>query len=456
MNSRRTLIALLLTIAAMVPGSTSSWGAKPPPPASCPQPAPALTAPTTCSAVGVPGCLDTSFGSGGIVRTDTSGPFPVSTDFDLAREVAIQPDGRIVAAGWSRKADNSGNETALVRYYPDGSLDTTFGSGGMARLALDGVNDMALQADGKILLAGFGFSVVRLNSDGTLDTSFGSGGIVSVTFGSKNKNSSSLAQAVAVQGDGKILAAGNLNLVRLNQDGSLDSTFGSGGKVVTAASAYAITLQTVAGGQRILVGGGNGDFAIMRFTMSGAVDTSFGPRQDGRVLKNVCGNDFIRRLGLDAAGNIVAGGMVPIGTDAFGRGNMNPTLARFTANGLPDNAFGDGVAQRPGTALVDVLGGYDTTWGFAIQGDGKILVSGRAESSDGAAAYVYVIRFNPNGTLDTTFGVGGAVAADVRSGSGARDNYGQRLALQTDGKIVVVGSTAANNTYNFVVVRLWP
>jgi len=440
---------------------------------SCPALTPRLTSPTNCTATS-PGCFDISFGGTGYVLTDTSGPFGVTGDMDWGREVAILPDGKMLVVGWSRKPDNSGDETALVRYNPDGTLDPTFGTNGIARLAKDHPADMALQPDGKILLVGFGFrfSVARLNPDGSLDTSFGSGGeTASLVFG-KGPHASGTAQAVAVQGDGKILVAGyggttRWAIARFNSNGSLDTTFANGGKLelnATGGTGWAIAFQTVlVGGQpveRILVGGsskpGPGQstaFTVMRFTMSGAVDTSFGPSGNGMVQKDVCSEaDTVKRLGVDADGNIIVAGMVQIGTTATNYANHNPALARFTANGLPDNTFGEGIPQRPGTTVVEVIGGYDTQWGFAIQGDGKILVSGFADATDSTRNYIYLARFDPAGTLDTTFGTGGLVAIDA---SDVADNFGHRLALQADGKIVVVGSAAANNTFNFVVMRIW-
>jgi uncharacterized delta-60 repeat protein len=331
---------------------------------------------------------------------------------------------------------------------------------------------MALQPDGRILLAGFGFAVIRLNADGSLDTSFGNGGVASTTFSGRGNRTWGLAQAVALQDDGKILVAGEgaetkggavtWGIARFNPDGSLDTGFGTSGKVSPPTSggrAYAIAFQDVPVGasieKRILVGGEAasnpgqpGDFALMRLTMSGALDTSFGSNSDGKAVKEVCGGtDRVRGLAVDANGNIIAGGQASIGSDPDGFPNWYFTLARFTSSGLPDNAFGDGIAQRPGTSVVDLLDpGNNTVRGFAIQADGKILLSGTASKQFG------LVRFNPDGTLDTTFGTGGAVATNV---SDIADNFANRLVLQPDGKIVVAGSAAVNNTYNFAVVRYW-
>src|SRR2546426_2863336 len=149
-----------------------------------------------------PGDLDATFGIGGRVLTDFGGG-------DRARAVALQADGKIVVAG-SSSAGAVGADFALARYNPGGSLDPTFGSGG--RVLTDfGVDDearaVALQADGKIVVAGgFGgafFALARYNPNGTLDTSFGSEGRVFTNFGGRDG-----ARALALQADGKIVAAG--------------------------------------------------------------------------------------------------------------------------------------------------------------------------------------------------------------------------------------------------------
>jgi len=190
------------------------------------------------AAVAAPGDLDTSFGTGGKVTTDF-GPGSNS-----AAAVAIQADATIVAAGSS----GSGH-FALGRYNTDGSLDTSFGSGGKVTTEVGGIFEaasaVAIDANGKIVAAGgtapsgfcCQFALARYNSNGTLDTSFGSGGKVTTFFGAI-----ATASAVAIQTDGKIIAAGGkfdpfgtgFALARYNSDGSLDTSFGSAGKVVTS------------------------------------------------------------------------------------------------------------------------------------------------------------------------------------------------------------------------------
>jgi uncharacterized delta-60 repeat protein len=403
---------------------------------------------------------------------NTSGNYPRETDIDHAKVVAIQPDGKIVVAGSSKNPDLSGiRETVILRYNPDASLDPDFGNEGMVRLAMDRLYDMALQPDGKILLAGFGFAVVRLNTDGTLDLAFGEGGVASTTFKGRGKRTGGDARAVALQADGKILVAGRAyegwGVARFTPDGSLDDGFGDNGKVeieggAAYASAYAIALQSIDSGsgseERILVGGEassssgqDGDFALIRLTMSGALDTSFGPNHDGTVLADFCGErEIVKGIGLDSAGNIVAGGKAWIGGSSSSAKNYG--LVRFTPDGILDTSFGDGVPQRPGTAVADFFGDIDDPSGFAIQADGKILLSGTAHKVGYAEMYFGLARFDPDGILDPSFGTGGVVATDA---SWVAENFGDKLALHPDGKFVVAGTTVAWGGYNFVVLRYW-
>ncbi len=428
-------------------------------------PTPVLASVTSCYLM-APGCLDATFGVNGKVLTNTSGSVPSSTDIDEGYAISIQPDGSIIAMGHSdNSANGTGIDFAVVKYLPDGSVDTTFGTGGVAKVSFttvwrDTVWDGLVQPDGKILVVGSAptgsnssdqMAIVRFNPDGTLDATFGVGGklIVSAT--------TAAALAVALQSDGKIVLAGGSSLVRLNLNGSLDSGFGSGGLVTLTPkggmTAYALAIQSVAIGggseERILVAGGtsprNGeDFALLRVTPTGAVDNSFGPNLNGITSTDFCGStDRVRRIALDASGNILTTGLV-YASGGFSGSNFG--LARYTPNGILDTSFGS-----LGKNITDLLGFADSAYGLAVQPDGKSIVSGWSFDSAGSV-YFTVARYNPNGSLDSTFGSAGAVATDFASVS----NYGHRLALQVDGKIVVVGTVDANGGYNFALARYWP
>lgn len=226
----------------------------------------------------VNGSLDNSFG-GGIIVTD------ITSNADQAYGVAIQPDGKIIAAGFANDAITYRSDFALARYTSSGSLDSTFGSNGIVVTDLYGGYDqatkVALQSDGKIVAVGLtlrtneDYAVARYNSDGTLDSLFGTGGKTAIDFGVYSDK----GQAVAIQSNGKIVVTGaaatrfntktasnfydfRFATARLNSNGTLDTTFGSGGKVITAVGptgdlykddfAYSATIQADG---KIIVGG---------------------------------------------------------------------------------------------------------------------------------------------------------------------------------------------------------
>ena len=269
-------------------------------------------------------------------RGDVTTTFGLKTD-DLAQAVAVQPDGRIVAAGYSSGGSGSGDSSfALLRYRPDGTLDSTFGSGGKVTTDFEAggstAQAVAVQPDGKIVAAGervvtrpdFDIALARYNADGALDAGFGSGGKVTATFGP----TSDFAGAVAVQPDGKIVLAGASGvpqqrdeafaLARFKPDGSLDSGFGSAGMVTTRfaspgdEAAQALVLQPdgkiVAVGSE-LVGSREGpsDFALARYTPEGVLDPTFG--SGGKVTTSFgSASDFANGAVLQPDGKIVVAG----------------------------------------------------------------------------------------------------------------------------------------------------
>jgi uncharacterized delta-60 repeat protein len=278
------------------------------------------------------GTLDTSFGNKGIVLADLG-------DEDIEGGLALQPDGRIVLAGTT---DIGGaRDVAIVRYLPDGSLDTSFGGSGKVLAnpvnKLSEINDVAVLADGKILLAGSaGVSqtedalvLIRYRPDGTLDTGFGINGVAEDGVGA---NRFSFVDDLAIQPDGKILLAGDtigaqdsftgfdILLARLNADGTLDSTFGSGGAVITDSGFHladfgkSVALQpngkiVVAGrtGSSQVFGDTNANFGLVRYLPDGSLDPTFG---SGGLVSTDFANDFD---GADAVlvlpdGHILAGG----------------------------------------------------------------------------------------------------------------------------------------------------
>ncbi len=398
------------------------------------------------------GDLDPSFGTGGLVTTDFAG------FTDEARAVVIQPDGKIVAAGFTGGPTGVAG-FALTRYNPDGSLDTSFGSGGKVTTVLSGefifANAVALQPDGKIVAAGavsiggpfFGkdFALARYNPDGSLDTSFGTAGLVTTDFGGLFFET---ARAITLQPDGKVVAAGGVTgdfgLARYNPDGTLDTTFGVGGKVVTdfgfrpIQEGHAILLQP--DGKLVAAGfvntgpppGTGADFALARYNPDGSLDTSFG--SGGKVTTDFpsivfVNSDVPRALLLQSDGRLVAVGFSS--PQAGSTEGPNFALARYNPDGTLDTSFG------VGGKVTTHLGGDDQANAAVLQPNGAVVAAGftgvfgfPTTAKDFALA-----RYNPDGTLDSTFGSGGIVTTDF----GGNEDQANALVRQADGKIVAAG-----------------
>ncbi|MFC8450639.1 calcium-binding protein [Kitasatospora sp. NPDC057223] len=378
-------------------------------------------------ALAAPGDLDPGFGTGGTVLTDFGG------GSDEARAVAVQSDGRIVAVGYAGNFD----DFALTRYNTDGSLDTGFGTGGRVTTDFNGGSDeaqaVAVQSDGRIVVAGRSevpeggfnwFSLARYNTDGSLDTGFGTGGRVVVDFGTGGVDE---AFGVAVQSDGRIVAAGvtggDFALARLAADGSLDTGFGTGGRVTTDFSGGADQARAVAvqPDGRIVAAGytgnsvGDYDFALARYTANGSPDTGFDG--DGKVTTSFGGVEFGHAVAVQPDGRIVAAG--------YTGGDF--ALARYNTNGSLDGGFGTG-----GRVTTD-FGRSEVAYAVAVQSDGRIVVAGdtvAVDLSDFALA-----RYNVNGSLDTGFSGDGRVTTDFNGGL----DHGLATAVQSDGRILAAG-----------------
>ncbi|HZK06858.1 MAG TPA: T9SS type A sorting domain-containing protein [Bacteroidales bacterium] len=396
-----------------------------------------------------PGTLDFSFGNEGIVTS------VITEGFNMARAIAVQPDGKIIAAGHTGFSPNY--DVAVVRYNEDGSNDNTFGTNGMVSISAtttsDYVLDMVLQPDGKIVLSGYIFTgsstdvlLIRLNADGTPDNTFGTNGIVITDFG----NTSEVAEAIVLQDDGKILLAGDheerFMLVRYNTNGTLDNTFGTGG---LASADVGIGLcfgqdVVIQNDGRILVGGlafdaaANYAFGIARFDANGALDVTFG--EFGSTLFSIgTGYDFMIAIALQSDGKIIAGGHTWIGTQPL---RYDFAAARLDENGNIDNTFGTN-----GITTVNLIYGGNYLTDMVIQNDDKIILSGYAEGPEDYD--MGLVRLNANGLLDTSFGTDGITITDLNKDI----DQGTAVAIQPDGKIVVAGHTAGADFPEFLVAR---
>lgn len=396
-----------------------------------------------------PGALDTSFGLAGKVTTSMSG------GDDFAWHVAMQPDGKIILAGNSHNGSNE--DLAVARYNPDGTLDASFGTGGKVITTIgssheEGRGGVTVLADGKILVGldyrnapNNEFALVRYTSAGSLDPTFGGGdGKVTLLLGN-----SSDAYAMAVQTDGKIVLAGltgssgdyNVALARFQVDGSLDTSFGSSGTVITSIAADDIPFDmTVQADGKIVVagyatGGGNTDFALVRYTSSGALDTGFDA--DGKVTTDIAGgNDSANGVVVLADGRILVSGYAVVG------GQHDFSVARYLANGALDTSFGSG-----GKITTPVGAGADFGHKLVVQPDGRFAVCGGV--NNGSNDDFAVVRFLADGTLDTSFGGTGKVITPIGSGQEVAND----LALQADGGIVVAGFSHNGSNTDFALVR---
>lgn len=367
-----------------------------------------------------------------------------------AYSTVIQPDGYIVAAGYANNGAN--NDFAVARYNPDGSLDPTFGTGGVAITDVAGGDDQAnaaaIQSDGKIVLAGNAntglnsdFAVVRYNADGSLDTTFGTGGKVTTAVGT----GSDAAFAVAIQPDGRIVAAGrntnnsssDFTLVRYNADGSLDMSFGTGGIVLTPIGPIGDLIASVAilpDGRIVAAGSNDGDFALARYNADGTLDTSFDT--DGIVTTDILGGaDSAGSVAIQPDGRIVAAG------SAYNGSTYEYALVRYNTDGSLDTSF-DG----DGKVTTVVTGTFDNAVAVALAPDGKIVAAGNSKLGD--HVHNSVVRYNPNGSLDPSFDADGKVLTPIGT-----DDFAYSVAIQPDGRFVAAGASFDNSVSGFALAR---
>jgi uncharacterized delta-60 repeat protein len=375
-----------------------------------------------------PGDLDTSFSGDGKKTISFGG-------LDTANVVLVQPNGRIVVAGSTRKVSTAPSRFCVARLRSNGTLDTAFGSGGKRVISFGGdslgesVFGAALQPDGKIVLAGgsdLRAAVARLNPNGSLDTTFSGDGKKTFNWA---PGDFSRTQAVLVLPNGKLVVAGfsgpeggDIQAARLKANGALDTAFGTGGKarVDFGDTEFGFAAARQADGRIVVAGRSLGSGAVVaRLRANGTLDPDFDG--DGRLM--LPGGGEARAVLVQPDSKIVVTGNPGL--------SEVTTVTRLNPNGSPDTTF-DG----DGTATIDFGAS-----GAVLQPDGKIVVVGSAQAG------VAVARLNANGSPDATFGAAGKATFDFGAATS-----GNAVALQPNGRIVVAGRRAGAD--NFAVARL--
>lgn len=417
------------------------------------------------------GTLDSTFGTGGITTADLS---TVGSRFDSLRGIELQADGKIVAVGSGVfSQDGSFNDKisiVVARFTATGALDTSFSGDGKAiRIITSGflsdqAEDVRIQSDGKIVVgaytdtgSGANFAMLRYNTDGTEDNSFDGDGLRILDFGGDDN-----IDAITLDSSGRAVCVGYRSITsggprpdtyiaaaRLTTAGIPDTTFNTTGSLFTqlqggsVESASGLAVQVVGGnaGKAIVVGstdtGTTYAFGIARYTTAGALDTSFDG--DGKATIGTAASETARGVLVQPDDKIVV-----VGESLSTPPNL--TVARLNANGGADTGFsGDGIAQ--------VSLGTNSSSGFAVarQSDGKLVVAGTASNTSSEWNFA-VVRFNANGTLDTTFDGDGSRIINIAAG---QVDTAQALLIQPDGKILLGGyAFTAGNSSDFTLLRL--
>jgi uncharacterized delta-60 repeat protein len=361
--------------------------------------------------------FDQTFGSGGKVFYST-----VSGSSGRG-DIEIQPDGKAVVIGM--------NGFEVARFNVNGTPDNTFDGDGLAQVpSLSQSYTLAIQTDGKIVIAGrsgVDLALARFNSIGSLDTTFDGDGIAVLVL-----PDSQIVYDIAIQPDGKIIVVGNSGsssmndsfLARFNSNGTPDATFGSTGYLTYSLNTFdTFTSVAIQSDGNIIAGGVTGDssfidFALYRITPNAALDTTFDT--DGKLTTSIRQFDTLNKVLIQPDGKIVATGNTRNQSQ-----NLDTAVVRYNPNGSLDTSFdADGIATTNDAPL-------DETTAAALQPDGKIIVAERRDFNNSA-----LIRFNPNGSLDTSFHGDGIFKFPASTHT---NTFPNAIAVQPDGKIIISG-----------------
>jgi len=394
--------------------------------------------------------LDPHFGTDGVALADFGGS-------DQGYAMSVLNNGKILVAGRAWNATTDEFDFGLARFNSDGTLDSSFGTNGMTMTDLGSTQDaayaMAVQTNGKIVVVGqtqddatsYNFGIVRYNTDGSIDTNFGTNGKVAVDF----NGSFDIAYGVVIHASGKITVAGTatdpdyhfrFGLAQLNNDGSFDTNFGTNGQVMTAFGSLDTEAYT-------LMAGGGGSFVVAGYAYDGDMGTTDVAlaryNSDGSLDASFgTGGMTVSNLGADdesiRALTMDGDGKIV----AAGNGNNDMLVARYSSSGHLDTSFGNN-----GKVFVDFVGGADLAHAVAMSGS-TIMVGGYADMmSDTDMA---VVSLNANGSMNGEFGSNGKLSLDV----GSWDDEAMAMAVESNGNLLLGGFMVnALGDYDFAVAH---
>ena len=458
----------------------------------------------SATVVSLAGTLDASYGRASDGTPDGIVSVSLGAGNDTTAATALQSDGKLLVIGTSTSTISGTTSKNMVveRFNTDGTLDTTFGAGnsdgspdGVVSISLGDGDDegvgIVVQTDGKIVVVGTSTSIsgdassnivlARLTTAGVLDGTFGTAndgspdGVVNLSLGTGND----VANGLTLQTDGKIVVVGtntdggssNVAIVRLNSDGTLDTSFGADNSDGTPDGVVSVSLgagddvgsavamqadgKILVAGTSTSVGGSSSNIVILRLTATGTLDSTFGTANDGTPdgVVNMSlgdGNDMATALKIQSDGKIVV-----VGTTG-NPGGSNMAVVRLTTDGSLDTTFGKASDGTPdGVVSLSLGSGDDIARALAIQADGKIVISGTTYSA-GSTSNAVVVRLNADGSLDASFGQSddGTPNGVVNLSVGDGNDFSKTVILQADGKIVLAGDRINGTSSDIWVARL--
>lgn len=444
-----------------------------------------------------PGDLDATFGQTGVVTITAGNDHAAGNRFAEFGEAIMQPDGKTLVVGSINLGIEEPNINFLVaRLRLDGSLDPTFGEGGIVQTDIgaltrsesssDDGGAIALMADGRIVVAGetsiasaTDIAVVRYLADGTVDRTFGEEGVVTTDVGLASDYGSASydsVAAVAVMEDGRVVVGGSANtsssnfaVVRYLADGTLDPDFGKGGAVTTDIRPFtggdpnsidfARAMALLDDGRILLAGLAQfrvrigdtsynyNDFALVRYQADGTLDATFD--EDGVITTDVrttTGGEFASADGATGVTILDDGRMIAVGyANVDNAQSSDFTVIRYLSNGELDPSWAeDGIAMTDIGAYVEQdPGSIDTAAAVALTPDGRVLVAGYANLNAAGEENFAIAQYLPDGTLDLAFGNDGVISTNVTAMITDHRNEQERaqsVALMADGRFVVGGN----------------